>query len=89
MKSFLICTALQILFRCTNEGSEMGGACGTYGERRNPLRLLGKLKEGHDAECLGVDGRMILNGFLMTRLHVGRSGFRISVAARHFLFFRN
>ena len=37
--------------------------------------LMEKLKEGDDVECLGVYGSIILNGLLVTKLHIGLSGF--------------
>jgi hypothetical protein len=40
---------------------EMGGACGTYGEKRNACRVwLGNTKERNHLVDLSVEGRIIL-----------------------------
>ena len=52
MRSITIFTANQI-FECLIRESEMGGACGTYGEKRN-LKERGYLKD------LSVCGRIVL-----------------------------
>jgi hypothetical protein len=44
--SFMICTAHQILFGCSDCRNEMGGACSTYGERRGVYRVLVGNPEG-------------------------------------------
>jgi len=39
----------------------MGGACGTFGERRDAYRVLvGRTDDTDQMEDLGVDGRIIL-----------------------------
>jgi hypothetical protein len=41
----------------------MGGACGTYRERRRACRVWWEnLREGDHLQDLGVDGRIIFNG---------------------------
>jgi hypothetical protein len=45
--------------------NEMGGTCGTYGDKRNAYGLLvGILQERDSFQSLDVDGRIILNWIL-------------------------
>jgi hypothetical protein len=56
---FMILT-LTIFYYCHQmKGNEMGGACGTYGERRRAYRIWwGDLMERDNLEDLGLEGRM-------------------------------
>ena len=63
MRSFILCISHQILSGRSNRKYEMGGACGTYGERRGEVHTgfwWGHPTKRDHLEDLGLSGKITL-----------------------------